>query len=85
MSEMNNQESFERIDQGFLRAASCCRELAVMTKINAWVDLAKQFLVMRNKAKAMYEGVPLTEIQVHALVMEMEIAQKMSAAMRANV
>ena len=72
---MNTHESFERIDHGLSRAASCCRELAVMAKIPAWNDLSRQLLIMRKKAKVMYAEPPLHENQVMALVTQMEIAQ----------
>lgn len=79
---MEAPESWERVDLGLQRAASCCRELAVMTHINAWVDLSKQLLLMRKKAKVMYEGAPLSEVQVQALVTNMEIAQLAAEQMR---
>lgn len=84
MSEMNNHESFERIAEGLSRAASCCRELVSMTGIPQWKEVSRQLLLMRKKAKFMYESAPLTEMQIQALVAEMEVAQKMAAAMRAN-
>lgn len=79
---MNSHESMERIDQGLLKAASCCRELCVATKINAWIDLSKQLLIMRNKAKVMYDGAPLSEVQVNVMVTNMEIAQIAAARVR---
>ena len=82
MSGMNSHESMERIDQGLLRAASCCRELCVMTKINSWVDLSRQLLLMRKKAKVMYEGAPLSEVQVQVMVTNLEIAQIAAGRLR---
>lgn len=79
---MENQESAERIFEGLNRAASCCRELAALTNINAWVDLSKQFILMRKKAKVMYEAVPLTEVQIQLLVAEMELAQQIAGQIR---
>lgn len=79
MSEMQSHESFERVWEGLSRAASCCRELGVTTKINSWFDLSHQLLLMRKKAKIMYEGSPLSEVQVQALVTNMEIAQLAAA------
>lgn len=78
MSEMTGHESFERVDQGLSRAASCCRELGEATTIKAWGNLSTQLLLLRKKAKAMYEGAALTEFQIQALVTEMEIAQKLA-------
>lgn len=82
MSEMLNAESFERVSEGLHSAASCCREMAALTSINAWIDLSNQFLIMRKKAKTMYESAPLNEVQIQAMVLEMEVAQKASAMMR---
>lgn len=79
---MEANESFERIYEGLTRAASCCRELAVMTTINSWVDLSKQLLLMRKKAKFMYDSAPLSEVEVQALVTNMEIAQLAAERMR---
>ena len=81
---MLNSESWERIDHGLQRAASCCREMCILTKVNDWVELSKQFLLMRQKAKAMYLAAPLTEVEVMALVAEMEMAQKLAGLMRAQ-
>ena len=79
---MENKESFERVVEGLARAASCCRELALATKINDWVDLSKQFLLMQKKAKAMYAGGALTESQVLKLTMDIETAQIAAAQLR---
>lgn len=75
MSEMTSHESFERLWEGLTRAASCCRELGKMTTINSWFDLSRQLLITRQKAKVLYESAPLSEVQVNALVTNMEIAQ----------
>ena len=82
MSEMTGQESFERISEGLQRAASCCRELGMLTTINDWVELSNQFLIMRKKAKAMYSGPPLTEVEVMSIVADIENAQKMAGLLR---
>ena len=82
MSEMQSAESWERIWEGLGRAASCCRELGALTTINDWTDLSNQFLIMRKKAKAMYDGAPLTEVQVMAIVSEIETAQKMAGLLK---
>lgn len=79
---MESQESFERIWEGLTRAASCCRELGKMTTINSWFDLSKQLLIMRKKAQFMYDSAPLSEIEVQALVTNMEIAQLAAHNMR---
>lgn len=84
MSEMTSHESWERYWEGLGRAASCCRELGIMTKITAWGDLSKQLLIMRKKGQAIYKGPSLTEVQVLALVTDMEIAQKLAAMMGQN-
>lgn len=81
---MQSSESWERVCEGLNRAASCCRELGAMTKINAWFNLSRQLLIMRQKAKVMYEGEALTELQVQALVTNMEIAQIAAAQMSGN-
>lgn len=72
---METNESFERVWEGLTRAASCCRELGTMTTINSWFDLSRQLLIMRKKSKVMYDSAPLSEVQVQALVTNMEIAQ----------
>ena len=79
---METNESWERVDEGLKRAASCCRELCVFTKVNDWVDLANQFLLRRKKAKAMYNAAALTESQVLSLTMDMETAQIAAAKLR---
>lgn len=79
---METPESWERFDQGLLRAASCCRELGAMTTINSWFDLSKQLLIMRKKGRSIYEAAPLSETEVLALVTNMEIAQLAAAHMR---
>ena len=79
---METLESWERVDQGLRRAASCCRELGKMTAINSWFDLSNQLLLMLKKAKVMYEGPSLAEHEVQALVTQMEIAQLAAERMR---
>lgn len=81
MSEMTSSESWERFWEGLTRAASCCRELGVMTNVTAWKDLSAQFIIMRDKGRVMYKSAPLTEFEVMALVNDMETAQKLSASM----
>lgn len=73
---MESNESWERFYQGLTRAASCCRELGVMTSVPSWKELSKQLLLMRDRGQVMYKGSALTEMQVMALVTDMEIAQK---------
>ena len=82
MSEMNGHESLERVLEGLQRAASCCRELYIVTKIKDWGELSNQFLIMRKKAKAMYDGKPLSEVEVMVLVAEIETAQKLAGMLR---
>lgn len=79
---MTTQESFERLIEGLCCAASCCRELGVMTKIGAWGGLSKQLLITANKSKEMYKEKPLSEFQVLKLVTEIEDAQKLASMMR---
>jgi len=82
MSEMQSHESWERVAEGLSRAASCCRELHIVTKIKDWGELSNQFLIMRKKAKAMYDGKPLSEVEVMVLVAEIETAQKLAGMLR---
>ena len=82
MSEMQSAESWERIWEGLGRAASCCRELHIVTKIKDWGELSNQFLIMRNKAKTMYDGAPLSEFEVQILVSDMEAAQRAAGMLR---
>ena len=79
---MQSSESFERVWESLARAASCSRELGVMTNLPAWNEVAKQFLLMRQKAKVMYKSPALNEFQVQSLVTEMEMAQKAASMMR---
>ena len=79
---MESNESFERVSEGLHRAASCCRELHIVTKIKDWGELSNQFLIMRKKAKAMYDGNPLSEVEVQILVANMEAAQKDAGMLR---
>lgn len=79
---MEAVESFDRVDQGLRRAASCCRELGAKTTINAWFDVSRQLLLMLQKAKFIYDSPPLSEMEVQALVINMEVAQKASAMLR---
>lgn len=81
MSEMQSTESWERVWEGLSRAASCCRELGILTTIKDWGELSKQFLIMRKKAKAMYDGAPLSEVEIMVLVSQIENAQKMAGLM----
>ena len=60
---MESSESWERVWESLGRAASCCRELHIVTKIKDWGELSDQFLIMRKKAKAMYDGKPLSETE----------------------
>jgi hypothetical protein len=78
---MQAKESFERWVLGLTRAASCCRELAVITDATEWKNLSAQLLIMRDKGQAIYKAVPLTEFEVQSLVKNMEIAQKASQLM----
>lgn len=78
---MESSESWERFWEGLTRAASCCRELGVMTNVPAWKELSAQFLLMREKGQKMYKSAPLTELQVMTIVTEIETAQKLSAGM----
>ena len=82
MSEMNTHESWERLNEGLQRTASCCRELGVMTNVKDWTALSNQLLLMLKKARVMYRGAALTEIEVQTMVTEMEIAQKAAALMK---
>ena len=79
---MESSESFERVSEGLQRAASCCRELNIITKIKDWGELSNQFLIMRKKAKAMYDGKPLSEVEVMVLVSQIENAQKMAGLLK---
>lgn len=85
MSEMNSHESWERYEEGLLRAASCCRELGVLTKSNEWTEMSRQLLIMRDKGLTIYKAKPLNELQVQSLVADMEIAQKIAHAMGQTV
>lgn len=78
---MESPESWERIDHGLDRAASCCRELARMLDAHEWRGLSRELLLMRKKAKFMYDSAPLSESEVNALVTKMEIAQLVSRYM----
>ena len=82
---MEPKESLERIDLGLLRAASCCRDLAVMLDAIEWRDLSAQLLIMRKKAIAIYKAAPLTEAQINGLVDRMEMAQKIARGMSQTV
>jgi len=84
MSEMLQNESWERFWEGLTRAASCCRELAKLTDATEWKDLSFQLLLMRDKGRRMYKSAPLSEFQIQALVADMEVAQKISQAMNAG-
>ena len=81
---METSESFERVWEGLSRAASCCRELGGMTSVNSWYDLSKQLLLIRQKAKLMYNGPALSEVQIHNLVTNMEIAQLAASMVSEN-
>lgn len=81
---MESNESWERVDSGLRRAASCCRELGKMTSINAWFDVSRQLLLMLKNARFMYDSAPLTEPEVMALVTNMEVAQKAASIMAQN-
>ena len=65
---MEKNESFERIWESLSRAASCCRELAVITNVKGWKELSAQLLIARENAKAMYKSKPLEEFEVISLV-----------------
>lgn len=75
---MEAHESWERFWEGLTRAASCCRELGVMTNITSWKEVSEQLLIMRNKGQVIYKGSPLTEVQVMALINDIETAQKLA-------
>jgi hypothetical protein len=75
---METNESWERFEQGLLRAASCCRELGKMLDAQEWKDLSVQLLVMLKKGKKFYHGRALTELEVMNLVTNMELAQKLA-------
>lgn len=79
---METNESFERYEQGLLRAASCCRELGKMTNVKDWKNLSRQLMIMLNQGRVIYQSAPLTELQVMALVTNMEIAQLAAQNMR---
>ena len=79
---MESSESLERWVEGLARAASCCRELGVMTNINSWKDLSKQLLIMRDKGMKIYKEPALKEHEILKLSIEIEMAQK--AALAAN-
>ncbi len=75
---MESKESFERFEQGLLRCASCCRELAKMLDAHEWKSLSAELLKMLNQGRAIYKSEPLTEMQVLGLVTKIEIAQKLA-------
>jgi hypothetical protein len=72
---MEAAESYERVWESLTRAASCCRELAILTKADEWRQMSQQIIIMRDKAREIYSGAPLTEVQVMNLVAQMEEAQ----------
>lgn len=78
MSEMRQNESLERFVEGLTRAASCCRELGLITQIPAWKELSKQLLIMRDKGRFMYKSAPLSEKDILILVANIEMAQKLA-------
>lgn len=82
MSGMNSNESFERLWEGLSRAASCCRELGVMTTLPAWKEFSKQLIIMRHNGKVMRESPALSEPEINAIVTNMEIAQIASKGMQ---
>lgn len=82
---MEAKESLERIDLGLCRAASCCRELAVLNDATEWKDLSAQLLLMRKKALAIYNGTKLSEGQIQGLLSQMEMAQKLARGISPTV
>lgn len=77
---MENFESFERFEQGLLRCASCCRELAQMLDAQEWKELSRELLLLLNKGRAIYNAVPLTELEIMNLTTQMEIAQHIACS-----
>jgi len=76
---MTSHESMERLDHGLRQAASCCRELGVMTGVPDWRALSNEFEIMRKKAIKMYKDGELPEFEVQRLTNDIEIAQKMAS------
>lgn len=75
---MEAPESWERYEQGLLRAASCCRELARMLDAEEWRQMSHELLAMLNKGRAIYKAAPLTEAEILNLTSRMELAQRMA-------
>lgn len=79
---MEAHESLERLTEGLNRAASCCRELGVMTTIKDWKRLSAELIKMRDNGMKFYKEAPLTESEVLILLMQIEDAQRAAAAMQ---
>ena len=81
---MEAAESWERYEQGLLRAASCCRELARMLDAEEWKQMSRELLTMLNKGRAIYSAAPLTEAEILNLTSRMELAQRQARGIAVN-
>ena len=60
MSEMELKETTERFDQGLLKAADRCRELAKMQRQPRWLTVASELDALRAKGMMMIKSKALT-------------------------
>jgi len=60
MSEMTEQESFERFDEGLKQAADRARELGKLQENKGWGQFAYQLDCLRKTGTAFYKQSPLT-------------------------
>jgi hypothetical protein len=78
MSEMQENESVERVREGLKKAASCARQLAKAQKNPAWNDYALQLDHMGVSAKALSEAGVVSHEEASAMIDRM-IAHKVIA------
>ena len=79
---MEAKESYERWCAGLSKAASCCRELGVITTIKDWKFLSAELIKLRDNGMKFYKEAPLKESEVLILLMQIEDAQRAAAAMQ---
>lgn len=66
MSQMNQNEVWERFNEGMKRAVSVCKELALVTGKPMWFQVGESLEVMRMRGHVMYNAKSLTRAETLA-------------------
>lgn len=73
---MIDKESYERVNSGLKKAASCARQMAKAQKSTAWTALATQLDEYVKRAQELYDAPAMTRAEALARIDDM-VARKL--------